>query len=773
VKISPISVISVPFFMAKSMTNSDPKCTVLIVDDTLENIQVLSNILYQKGINILIVQSGREALDIVVRKPPDLVLLDIIMPEMDGFEVCERLKENPVTKNIPIIFLTARTQPDDIVKGFELGAVDYVTRPFNTVELLSRVLTHLELKRSQDLITAQNQQLAGQNRQLEEQNRKLQELYAFKEKYFSDTLRERVKELNCLYSISHLVEKSGISLPQILQETVELIPPAWQYPEITCARITLEDQEFGTENFRETPWSQSGDIIVHDKAVGTLEVCYLKEKPESAEGPFLNEERNLLNAIAERAGRIIEHKQAEEALRTSEQQYHLLVENVADGIGIIQEGTLVFVNESLASMLGFTADHLVGRSPVDLFHKDYQAQFRKMYQQLKQGSPDQQSWPVLQCVASGDNREIWIEGRHSVITWEGKPAFLVNMRDITKRKLREMAIEEEREHLQRENIKLRAAMKDRYRFDDIIGKSQVMHEVYELILKAAASKKDVLICGKSGTGKELIARTIHRLSERQGNTFVPVNCGAIPESLFEREFFGHRKGAFTGADRDKQGFFGAAHEGTLFLDEVGELSLAMQVKLLRAIETGEYTPIGDSKPKTTDVRIIAATHRNLTEQLEKGMMREDFFYRIHVVVITVPPLKDRKEDIPLLVDYFLKQYSESKTPPDLPGRVLEALYNHDWPGNIRQLKNALYRYLTVGRLDFIEPPGIGPVGSDDVPDRELAQQELRLHEAVEQLEKRLIVRTLDQHHWHRTNAATTLGIPRRSLLRKMKKYGLT
>lgn len=625
------------------MANTASKYTVLIVDDTPDNLQLLSNILYQKGINISIAQSGRQSLNIVARKPPDLVLLDILMPEMDGFEVCEHFKRDPATKEIPIIFLTAKTRAEDIIKGFDLGAVDYITKPFNPAEVVSRVFTHLELKRSRDLIRAQNQQLEEQNTQLKQQNREIQELHALKE-------------------------------------------------------------------------------------------------------------------------------------RKSEQQYRLLVKNVADGIGIIQNGKLVFVNEALASMLGFTTEQLIGKSPVDLFHKKYKAQFRKMYQQLEQGNPDPQSWPVLQCIVSGENREIWIEGRQSVITWEGKPAILMDMRDITSHRLREMAIEEERELFRKQNLQLRASLKERYRFGDIIGKSQVMQEVYELIIKAAASQKDVVICGESGTGKELIAQTIHQLSGRQDNAFVSVNCGAIQETLFEREFFGHRKGAFTGADRDKQGFFDAAHNGTLFLDEVGELNLAMQVKLLRAIESGEYIPIGESHPKRTDVRIIAATQKNLTEQVERGTMRDDFFYRIHVIVISVPPLRDRKEDIPLLLDHFLKQCTEGETPPTLPGSILEALYNHHWPGNIRQLQNVLYRYLTIGHLDFTSPrsPEDGHHLRGGVHlDSNLSQQGLKLHEAVEQLEKEVILRTLEQHRWHRTNAAAALDIPRRSLLRKMKKYGLT
>jgi len=477
------------------------------------------------------------------------------------------------------------------------------------------------------------------------------------------------------------------------------------------------------------------------------------------------------NALKEKQNQE-EKRRAEEALRRSEQQYRLLVESVADGIGIVQQRKFVFVNDTLASMFGFTPAQLVGKSPVDFFHHDYKALLRKTYTQLEQEITEPRSWPILQCIVTRDNREVWMEGYQGVITWEGKPAILIDIRDITKRRLRELAIREERDTLRQENVTLRASIKERYRFGDIVGKSQVMQEVYELTLKASASEKDVLITGESGTGKELIAHTIHQLSTHQGEAFVPVNCGAVPESLFEREFFGHRKGAFTGADRDKQGFFDAAHKGTLFLDEVGELSLTMQVKLLRAIESGEYTPIGETAPKKADIRIIAATNSDLAEQVEKGMMREDFFYRIHVIVMVVPPLRERREDIPLLIDHFVQQYGNSKKLPPISGRVLETLYNYDWPGNIRQLQNVLYRYLTVGRLDFTGPRSAESVDRGTDSDAEFDQEDLTLREAVEHFEKRFIAGMLERHRWNRTKTAGKLDIEPRTLRRKIKKYRL-
>jgi transcriptional regulator with PAS, ATPase and Fis domain len=317
-------------------------------------------------------------------------------------------------------------------------------------------------------------------------------------------------------------------------------------------------------------------------------------------------------------------------------------------------------------------------------------------------------------------------------------------------------------------------MKERYRFGDIIGKSLPMQQVYELILKASATDASVVIYGESGTGKDLIAQMIHQLSERQSKAFVPVNCGSIQETLFEREFFGHRKGTFTGALSDKPGFFDAAHQGTLFLDEIGELSLTVQAKLLRAIDNKGYTPVGAQTAKYADVRIIAATNRNLKDLVKQDLMRKDFFYRINVIAITVPPLRERREDIPLLAEHFLKQYGKSNTPQVLPGRIVELLYHHDWPGNIRQLQNVLQRYLAFKRLMFDddihekEPGERGALVSEVIEHKQVG-----LREIMEDVEKEIIAEVLAQNHGNKSKTAEMLRIPRRTLGRKMEKYQIS
>ena len=313
-------------------------------------------------------------------------------------------------------------------------------------------------------------------------------------------------------------------------------------------------------------------------------------------------------------------------------------------------------------------------------------------------------------------------------------------------------------------------MKDRFRFGNIVGKSRAMQEVYDFILRASASDAGVVIEGESGVGKEIVARTIHEMSDRRDKQFVPINCGALPETLFESELFGHKKGAFTGAYIDKPGLFDHAFGGTLFLDEVGELSLNMQVKLLRAIEGSGYIPLGSNTVKQSDVRIIATSNKNLNEMVKKRLMREDFFYRINIISITLPPLRNRKEDIPLLVDHFLQLYPDEKKATAVPGKIMAALYNYDWPGNVRELQNVLQRYLTMKRLDFI---GLNLKNQPDEPENEPAidfnRENINLRTAVGSLEKALILKALNQTNWNRSKAAEILGISRRALFRKTQK----
>ena len=282
---------------------------------------------------------------------------------------------------------------------------------------------------------------------------------------------------------------------------------------------------------------------------------------------------------------ITQRKLAEQALRESEERYRFLAKNVADGIIVVLNGRLMFVNDALVNLFGyFDASQLVGREVFSLIADESRERFRKMLGNFEQnGRPAD----IFQTVCmTREGRRFWAEGNNTVVNWNGQPAFLCTIRDINKRKLRELEAQEQAENLQKLNIKLRSSIRERFRFGNIIGKSPAMQKVYELIIRAAGSDANVVIYGESGTGKELVAQAIHRMSNRSEKAFVTVNCHAIPDTLLESEFFGHRKGAFTGAYIDKPGYLDRADGGDLFLDEVGDLDLGMQGKLLRAIDGG-------------------------------------------------------------------------------------------------------------------------------------------------------------------------------------------
>jgi transcriptional regulator with PAS, ATPase and Fis domain len=345
--------------------------------------------------------------------------------------------------------------------------------------------------------------------------------------------------------------------------------------------------------------------------------------------------------------------------------------------------------------------------------------------------------------------------------------------DLTAIRKAEEALRESEAHLRKENLLLRNSMKDAGRFGRLIGRSPAMLEVYEVILKAADSSANVIIYGESGTGKELVAHTIHELSERRDHRFVPVNCGAIPDNLLESEFFGYKKGAFTGATKDKPGLLAEAEGGTLFLDEIGEIGPGLQVKLLRAIEGGGYTPIGSSEVLIPDIRIIAATNRQLSEEVRRGNLREDFYYRIHIIPVRLPPLRERREDIVMLIQHFLQAFSEGEAVPVLPEHVMRSLQNREWPGNIRELQNAVHRYLT---LDAFEPEEQRPQTQPPHPTRAVEAaappEGLSLAEMMEHNERQHLLKVLNENHWHRSRVARILGIDRRTLFRKIRKHNL-
>ena len=333
--------------------------------------------------------------------------------------------------------------------------------------------------------------------------------------------------------------------------------------------------------------------------------------------------------------------------------------------------------------------------------------------------------------------------------------------------------------LEKEVQALRTEISKRYGYENIIGNSRPMQELFEKIKHVADTKATVLILGESGTGKELVAKALHYNSSRKNAPFIAINCAAIPETLLETELFGHERGAFTDAQTRRIGRFEQAHRGTLFLDEVAELSLPCQAKILRALEERKFMRIGGSETIEADVRVIAATNKDLEEEIRKGRFREDLYYRINVIPIVLPPLRNRREDIPLLIKHFLdKKTKEAHLPPkSITAEAMEVLCQYDWPGNAREMENLVEQMVTLSASDRLDakdiPLTVRKRSNQSNPNQILLSGEATLEQAVERLERQMISEALRQSRSVQTRAAQLLGISRRQLKYKMDALGLS
>lgn len=635
----------------KNMTTSDlSHARILIIDDEDLIRQSIATYLEDSGFEVLQADDGPTGLQTAHAQNPDVILLDLRMPEMDGLEVLAEVSRD--LTETPVIVVTGAGVLKDAMEAVRLGAFDFISKPIIDMAILE-----------------------------------------------------------------HAVRKA-VERRTLLRENK-------QY------HLHLESEV---------------EARTHALRTQTLQL-----------------EQTNLQLSAEMA----EHRRTEAALRQSQSQ---LMDVIAVFEGFIyavnSEYQLSFMNPRLMEHTGCRA--AAGCCHLVIYHRESPCPWcpltdvlagRTIRREL-QSSPDGRWYYGIYSPQSDSRGNI--SGCQAIVM------------DIHDRKQAEEHLRLAADRLQAHNLRLRHSLKGAVRFGDIIGKSAAMHAVYQSILKAAESSANVIVYGESGTGKELVAKTIHRLSDRGDQAFVPVNCGAIPENLFESEFFGYKKGAFTGAEHDRQGFLTAARGGTLFLDEVGEIPPNMQVKLLRAVDGGGYTPLGSHEAIDTDIRIVAATNRDLQRFVASGHFRRDFYYRIHVIPVTLPPLRERSEDIPLLIHHFLQLFSQDGQRQSIPDRIMQAMQHYHWPGNVRELQNAVQQYMALQDVDVIAklPPGADTFPPVEVPMEELMTSRPRLSDAVGDFEKRYITQMLMAHQWHRTKVAELLGVDRRTLFRKIQEYNI-
>ncbi len=334
--------------------------------------------------------------------------------------------------------------------------------------------------------------------------------------------------------------------------------------------------------------------------------------------------------------------------------------------------------------------------------------------------------------------------------------------------------------LEKENFYLRQELAGRTRLDSMVGKSSAMKRVFDMVVRVEPTRTTVLVTGESGTGKELVARAIHSQSDRQSAPFVPINCGAIPENLIESELFGHVRGAFTGAATDKKGLFAAANGGTVFLDEIGELPMSMQVKLLRVLQERRIKPVGSATEQEVDCRIVAATNRDLKSMVDEGTFREDLYYRLNVIELSLPSLRQRREDLPLLIHHFLEKFSMDMGKPirGVTREAMDLMINYPYDGNVRELENIVERAMTLETTEMITVESLPyhmQKGNDLAlwaSDFEIPEEGMNLDEIVENLERSVITKALRRTNGVRKEGAKLLGISFRSMRYRLEKYGI-
>ena len=392
----------------------------------------------------------------------------------------------------------------------------------------------------------------------------------------------------------------------------------------------------------------------------------------------------------------------------------------------------------------------------------------KVLEKIKQNDPD----IIVIMITATKTVKTAVEamklGAYDYVT---KPFDIDELRLIITRSLSTKALEQE--------VKYRREEMDKsFDFGNIIGKSKLMKEIFKVVKQIADSKSTALIMGDSGTGKELISRAIHYNSNRKNYPFVTINCAAIPDTLIESELFGHEKGAFTNAIERKLGRFEVAHQGTLFLDEIGELSLATQAKILRFLEEKEFNRVGGSKTIKVDVRLITATNKNLNQLIKNGSFREDLYYRINVIPIVIPPLKERKEDIPILIDHFINKFSveNNKNVKGISKEALELLMQYEWPGNVRELENLVERVIALTFNEYIQLNEL-PLSFKNIPKinglkESILDGKVSFLQAEEEFEREVILDALKKTNYIQSRAAEILGISRRILKYKMDKLGI-
>jgi PAS domain S-box-containing protein len=753
---------------------------ILVVDDHIPSLQLLTELLEKEGYRVRPLEKAQAALDSAAAIPPGLILLDVRMPDVDGYEICRRLKEDSRTAHVPVIFVSALHDADAKDLGFQAGGIDYISKPFEESEVLARVKTHLHLHQLQQNL---EQLVVDRTLELETSQAELEKI------------AEELKKSDERYELA--VSGAAVGL--------------WDW-DLSSDKVYYSDRFkvlLGYEplEFSDTPGEFWSRLHPDDTEVARLALDRHIQKREPyiidyrlqtkagtyrwvhARGQAIWDERGEATRMSGSITDITPRKKAEEKNLRSEERFRSLIEQSPLPIEILSpDGKIVRSNPAWSKLWG--VDEVGAAETMDKYNMRTDPQNKKLGLNHLVEKAFSGEHIILPPVVYDANETVtdfdienlkglkspWIQCHlYPIKDASGTVVNIVNtyidISDLknTEAELRSAMeeIKELKDQLEAESTYLREEIKLEHNFSSIIGNSDALKYTLNRVEQVAPTDSPVLIMGETGTGKELIARALHELSPRKKRPLIKVNCAALPAELIESELFGREKGAFTGAATTQMGRFELANDSTLFLDEIGELPIELQAKLLRVLDSGEFERLGSPRTRHSGARIIAATNRELEKEVKEGRFREDLWYRLKVFPITVPPLRERPEDIPLLTQWFTEQFSKKMGKPiaETTKVTMEMLQQYRWPGNIRELKHAIEGACINAqgrRLHF------------DLP--EIQDQQNTDFQSFAEMEHDYILRVLEATNWKiggGNSAASLLDMHVNTLRGRMKKLGIS
>jgi formate hydrogenlyase transcriptional activator len=817
--------------MDQAMPN-ELKGKLLVVDDDLNSRQTLDTLLSREGYETRCAPDGKTALMLAEADPPELILLDVRLPDLAGFEVCRRLKESVKTDRIPVIFLSGLDDLGDKIRGFESGGVDYITKPFQARAVLLRVETHLALHRLRTQAETQSivldamvqertreltditESLVGEIVQREKAEEALRERLQFEELLSglsarfvnipSDQVDDEILDAMKLVMEYFRVERCGMlrtspgkTTWQVTHSAVsEDVPPfplgvdlpkslfPWVFEKLIGEREVLSfstlddlpaDAAIDKQSYIE--WGiRSGlnvPILIGEPVDYAISINSVK-----GERVWPEEFIPRLRLLGEIFANALERRKGDESLRESEERLSLAASSAEAGLWIMEVDTgLVWVTQKLRELFQFSPDEEVNFERfLVAIHSDDRARVREL---VRQSLEARTMIHVEFRILHPDGSLRWIVARGRPFSRaSGLPERLMGVSiDVTERKEMEARLRDQLEEieslklqLEKENINMREELSQGQGFEKIVGSSDALNYVLFRVGQVAPTDATVLLLGETGTGKGMVANAIHSLSSRKDRPMITVNCAALPANLIESELFGREKGAFTGAYARQAGRFEVADKGTIFLDEIGELPLELQSKLLRVLQESEFERLGSAKTVKVDARVIASTSRDLREEVRAGRFREDLFYRLNVFPVSIPPLRKRMDDIPQLVRFFTDKYARKigRQIETIPKTAMMVLQDYSWPGNVRELEHVIERAVitTTGPVLQIADR-LEPLTDPDETDTSMKD--------MAAMEREHILRVLRETGWKiegAKGAAKILNLHPSTLRFRIKKLGI-